>query len=412
MATAIIPLLARMALVHVVLLYGTNNTTLDGLTQEAIHNRMIGSKFVLGARIFYAMFIWISKLTVSEFLKRLTTSTWNKRSEFTLQGIRYFLLLTFLAVVIATLAECQPITHYWQVVPDPGPACRNGFAQLFTMGLTDIITDIVLILFPTFVIMGSTMALKRKITTILLYSLGVVLIAIAAYRIPAIVAVHGRQQRRSLWASLEILASAAAANAVIIGSFVRDRGVKKQRHRPNVSRTDSYVDEPSMNRTLTRRHWGNDSDEDLFKAMGGRMNSLHHDERFDEPIKQAPVIDLPHTHPYEDIEDDFFYEGKGKGHADRHASEALGLSDAGGLLPGSDRSSDDYHQTRNDSIARDFAAPASRGMTLAAALAESDEEDTVGGAQERATQQPLPPNGRATQPGPELDLQDPGGLLG
>lgn len=50
----IIPILARMALVHVVLLYGTNNVITDGLSQLNISHREIGSRLVLGSRIFYA----------------------------------------------------------------------------------------------------------------------------------------------------------------------------------------------------------------------------------------------------------------------------------------------------------------------------------------------------------------------
>jgi hypothetical protein len=50
----IIPLFARMALVHVILLYGTNNAITTGLSDESIHKRAIGSRLVLGSRIFYA----------------------------------------------------------------------------------------------------------------------------------------------------------------------------------------------------------------------------------------------------------------------------------------------------------------------------------------------------------------------
>lgn len=55
MALSIVPLLARMALVHVVLRFGTNNAmTTDNLTAEEIHRREIGSKAVLASRIMYA----------------------------------------------------------------------------------------------------------------------------------------------------------------------------------------------------------------------------------------------------------------------------------------------------------------------------------------------------------------------
>ena len=53
MAT-LIPLLIRMAFVHVVLLYGTNNVMTDGLTGDEIWHRSIGSRAVLASRAFYA----------------------------------------------------------------------------------------------------------------------------------------------------------------------------------------------------------------------------------------------------------------------------------------------------------------------------------------------------------------------
>lgn len=54
MALSIIPLLARMALVHLVLLWGTNNTITTGLNPSNIRHREVGSKLVLASRIMYA----------------------------------------------------------------------------------------------------------------------------------------------------------------------------------------------------------------------------------------------------------------------------------------------------------------------------------------------------------------------
>lgn len=55
MALSLIPLLARMGLVHLVLLWGTNNTTTEGMTARDTHYREIGSRLVLASRIMYAM---------------------------------------------------------------------------------------------------------------------------------------------------------------------------------------------------------------------------------------------------------------------------------------------------------------------------------------------------------------------
>lgn len=116
MALSLIPLLARMGLVHVILMYGTNNVDGANLTPYEIYLRQIGSKLVLASRINYALFIWISKFTVSEFLKRITSAIWRRSYEITLHCIRVFLVATFIAVVIATLAECQPFDHVSKLI--------------------------------------------------------------------------------------------------------------------------------------------------------------------------------------------------------------------------------------------------------------------------------------------------------
>ena len=55
MALSILPLLIRMSLVHVILLWGTNNAQTQGLTETEIYHREIGSRLVLASRIFYAL---------------------------------------------------------------------------------------------------------------------------------------------------------------------------------------------------------------------------------------------------------------------------------------------------------------------------------------------------------------------
>jgi hypothetical protein len=56
MLLSLIPLLARMGLVHVILIWGTNNVDISkGLTDVQIHHRMVGAKLVLASRICYAM---------------------------------------------------------------------------------------------------------------------------------------------------------------------------------------------------------------------------------------------------------------------------------------------------------------------------------------------------------------------
>lgn len=271
MMASLVPLFLRMVFIHFVLIYGTNNIDVSNieLTGTRLRNHEMGARLVLAGRIFYAMFLWTCKFTMSEFLKRITIRVWRRSWELTLQGIRIFLGVTFFAVVAATLSECQPFEHYWQVIPDPGPHCRQGFGNLLTMGTCDIVTDILLIAFPVPVVLNSGQTWKRKAQMISLFSMSAVMIAITATRMPMVIGHQGRQQYRTVWASCEILAAAAVSNAVILGSFLRDKGTKKRKYR-TFSISDS-IDRASVRRpTLPTLH-DVDSDEDLFRSLGCRV---------------------------------------------------------------------------------------------------------------------------------------------
>lgn len=229
----------------------------------------------------------MAKYTVSEFLKRLTERFWKKGYEWGLRAIRIFLVVTFVAVVIATLAECQPFTHYWQVKPTPKPQCRQGFAQLITMGVADIITDVLLIAFPIPIILHSGMPLKRKISLVALFSLSAVLIVITGARVPMVIERRGVQQFRSMFASSEILAATIVSNAIVLGSFLRDRGLKKAKFKAP-STTDSMERRGSA-RTHTLQQWG--SDEDLARSLGYRTKPELAEKKTSAP-RPAPMADL------------------------------------------------------------------------------------------------------------------------
>ncbi|RKF65540.1 putative protein/integral membrane protein [Golovinomyces cichoracearum] len=281
----IIPLISRMVLVHCVLYFGTNNAYVPNITNLEIHSRSMGSKIVLISRILYAATLWTLKLTISEFFKRLTWNISTSSHEVTLKGIRWFLLFTFLVVVIADLSECQKFSNFWQVVPDPGPHCRQGFAQLLTMGTMNIITDFLLAFFPIPIILKSHMGLVKKIQLILLFSLSLLPAGITIFRIPHVIDRHGSQQYRSVLASVEILMATIAANAVVLGSFVRDRGVKKQKFK--LTSTNESEEPVGSVRGKLSRFWG--SDEDLVRDLGLCV---------DPEILQTAVVDMPDDRIY------------------------------------------------------------------------------------------------------------------
>lgn len=160
MLVAIFPLILRQALLHVVLLFGTNNTITDGLSASGISKRETGSKLVLVTRILYVTYLWAIKLSTSTFLHNLTMSTAssNGKNQKILKWLYVFLFLTYVGTIASALGTCHPFSGYWQVTPDPGAQCRSGHEYLVTMGLSNGISNLALVLFPLPVIFASTLS--------------------------------------------------------------------------------------------------------------------------------------------------------------------------------------------------------------------------------------------------------------
>ncbi|KAK3386177.1 hypothetical protein B0H63DRAFT_510773 [Podospora didyma] len=228
-ALALIPLFLRAGFVHLILVYGTNNVLLDGLnlSENDISRRTTGSGLVLATRVLQPAALWIYKHATLCFFDRLVGSTGKKRYIYSLLFMRIFLAVTFAAVIVSDLGECMPFQNYWAVLPDPGGQCRQGYGNLVTTAVLNIVTDLMLVVFPVIVMMVSRLALGRKILLILLFSLGIFTIIISIYRVPKVVAEHGYQATRSMWASVEILVATIATNTLALGTFMRDTGAKK-----------------------------------------------------------------------------------------------------------------------------------------------------------------------------------------
>jgi hypothetical protein len=169
------------------------------------------------------------KVVTLEFFDRLVGQSGKNRYTILLRFMRASLGVTFVAIIIADLAECQPFTHYWQVVPDPGGRCRQGYAFLITMTACNVLTDLLLVVFPVPIVFKSRISNGRKALLIALFCLHIFTVVVAIYRVPKILEEDGYQATRTMWASAEILMATFAANALTLGTFMRDTGVKKKK---------------------------------------------------------------------------------------------------------------------------------------------------------------------------------------
>jgi hypothetical protein len=432
-ALALIPLYARMGCVHYILRNGTNNNDFTGvdLSEADIRRKEIASGLVLGAHVLYAATLWVLKNTILEFLKRLAGLTWDTSYEKALVGIRWTLVITFVAVVISDFAECQPFNHYWQVLPDPGGQCRQSFVQLTTMVVCNIVTDLMLVIFPIPLILRSNMTVKRKVQLVLLFSLSLFVVGVSAYRLPNVIREQGRQQYRSLLASVELLFATASANSLVLGSFVRDRGVKKAKFR-RASAADSF-DRSSGRRPTLHRHWG--SDEDLVRDVGLGVDPKLRDPENDGGFVPATAASderwhFPQRHPSTaERSDDSLLPHMA---ASRQETQPRKLSffDVGGLLEDSVGSSIATQRRESSNSGIDPLSPSNSMPAGAAGMRRGSTAllQDLGGllgptlskqSRRRPTAtelQPMPHSAREPQTynmhgKPDPILRDPGGLL-
>ncbi|KAL7938856.1 hypothetical protein V8C35DRAFT_276081 [Trichoderma chlorosporum] len=221
--------LTRLAVIHVVLIWGTNNMT-DAeredqvFTPSKLYQLEMGSKLSIANRAVYNSYLWLQKLVLLDLYRRLIHDLPYEK-----WLLRFYLFVFFVAFTIAqvyTFVECRPFHLYWQVLPDPGP-CAQAQEQLIVVGVLNILTDFMLMLMPVPVIVKLKAPLARKLQLFTLFTLGIFIIAITMIRLPINSSHPYSQVNRTTWASVELLTSAIVVNAPTLYSFWNKRRREK-----------------------------------------------------------------------------------------------------------------------------------------------------------------------------------------
>ncbi len=210
-----------------------------------------------------------SRQPFSEFFKRLNAN-WQRSYGIALLAIRCTLIATFIAVVVRRSGRSvDPSRITGRVLPDPGGQCRQGYAQLLTMAVCNVVTDLLLVFFPIPIILQSQMSVEAQNPAGPALSLSLGVVAITLYRVPLIIwdprqstePIPSTPQSSSsspprpptfwcwdpLFATAALKAEIQAYGSVAAGSMERSSG--------------SYTRRPTA-----IRHWG--SDEDLVRDVG------------------------------------------------------------------------------------------------------------------------------------------------
>ncbi|OAA35057.1 hypothetical protein NOR_08149 [Metarhizium rileyi] len=231
---AIVCALIRLALIHVVLEWGTNNVPNSdrlhhNFTPIETYQREIGSKLKIANRFFYNSYLWLQKLVLLDLYRRLLLDL--AYEKIIIRGYLIVFLVSFVAVQVITFTECRPFRLYWQVVPDPGP-CAQAPIQLLTLGSLNIVTDLMLLILPIPVVALLRAPWRRKLQLYALFTLGGFIVLVTIVRLPINYLHIDSQGSRTTWASTELLTTAIVVNAPsLYGLWNKHRRDKVELHR-------------------------------------------------------------------------------------------------------------------------------------------------------------------------------------
>ncbi|SPJ70988.1 uncharacterized protein FTOL_00716 [Fusarium torulosum] len=229
-------------------------------------DRELSHKLLIPARIFYALFLWCLKLGLLAFYSRfIDVFRWGKSVA---DALWWFIIATFVAVLITILAECRPLSLMWALNRDDNSntlkfatlwmsanvvteaACNRAVGNLILMAVCNIVINLALIILPFPMLRHLRLDLKEKLQLGFLFSVGTVLVAITILRLPLILNESVSQKSRSLWASIEILCACVVANTPFFYALVKDlkrqHDDRPERSPSNATNPGDFYDLPSL----------------------------------------------------------------------------------------------------------------------------------------------------------------------
>ncbi|KAI0101111.1 hypothetical protein F4814DRAFT_105891 [Daldinia grandis] len=228
---SILMIIGRIITNNFYLRFGTANDVLHDPHFSDRHDTSrlkTGSILVLLARVLLTAALWFQICLLLLFYSRITSGiTWADRLTKTAWVA---VVLTFIAVVLATFLECRPISLYWQISPDPGH-CVRAYVQLLIQGIANIIIDLMLLFIAYPLVCLRKRSLSEYVSLYSLFALGTFCIVITIIRVVLIFSENSSQTTRSLWASVQMLVSCFVANAPTIYGSLRVARRKRSGHR-------------------------------------------------------------------------------------------------------------------------------------------------------------------------------------
>lgn len=265
-------IICRLCVTAYLLKYGTTfDAAREGLTSADLSSRRMqelkaGAVLSLVNRTIATAFFWLQICIVLLWYASLIQFI--KWVDILIKICWTCLPLTYGIVILVTFLECQPLSLYWQIEPDPGQ-CVEAYRQLFSQCCLNIFLDLLLLVISVPLLSVRVKTRSDAIRIGSMVSLGLICIAITTVRLVLTRRGGSAQSVRSFLASFQVLISTFVSNAPTI--YARTR--KHRRKRSELERRRSSAPEIWSDRNPTSKP--RITHQEHSRSLGMSMHTMH-----------------------------------------------------------------------------------------------------------------------------------------
>jgi hypothetical protein len=131
-----------------------------------------GLKMILGAQVVFALATTLTKLSMLALIRRIAVSRTSYGYNLITAAAIAIVSIQGVIFCVVTIFQCRPVSDYWKLTDVPQPNCINQTRTLLAAGVVNILTDIMVVIVPIYVVWKLQLKRRQKIAVVCLFGLG------------------------------------------------------------------------------------------------------------------------------------------------------------------------------------------------------------------------------------------------
>lgn len=174
------------------------------LSESQRDNAAIGGMVMFGAFYMLICFLWCLKGSLTFLFLSLTRDT--KLHNY-VRLVGWSIVVSWVAAMLTHSLHCLPVHKNWQILPHPGKECSMGFSTNIVIAAGNVLSDLMLLVVPVFMLADAHIPLARKFKIGSLLSLGLFVMSFDILRCVLSLGSSADAAAGSAWAQREAVCS-------------------------------------------------------------------------------------------------------------------------------------------------------------------------------------------------------------